>query len=151
MKFNMDVDSTQKHSVKNQLYATFASKVFEYSLGLRRFSRCYFVTVFLLNIAYGVMTGWSSPSIIILTSDQSPLPSGRMTMDEASWAAALGPAAGIFACFFFGYTTKHFGRKRTILFYTVPMIVCIVIFAKNEHSVCRNIFLEIHRWTFFYL
>lgn len=52
-------------------------------------------------------------------------------MHEASWAAALGPAAGFFASFIFGYTTKHFGRKKPILFYTVPMIVsmmyCIVI------------------------
>lgn len=33
----------------------------------------------LYGIQYGIFVGWSSPNIVLLTSDQSPLPSGKIT------------------------------------------------------------------------
>lgn len=32
-----------------------------------------------MGLSYGIMTGISSPMIVLLTSDKSPLPCGRIT------------------------------------------------------------------------
>lgn len=38
---------------------------------------------------YGITIGWSSPAIFLLTSIHSPLPTGPITMEEASWITSL--------------------------------------------------------------
>lgn len=45
----------------------------------------------------------------------------------------LGAAAGIFASFTFGYIAANFGRKKPILFCTVPMIGSwvLILLAQN--------------------
>lgn len=40
-------------------------------------------------ISYGVACGWSSPSLLILVSDETPLPTGKISMEVASWVASL--------------------------------------------------------------
>lgn len=39
--------------------------------------------------------GWSSPAIVLLTSDESPLPSGKISMVEGSWIASLTNLGGL--------------------------------------------------------
>lgn len=65
----------------------------------------------------------TSPSLMILKSDESPLPTGKITMDEASWVASLINAGGAFGTFFFGVVTNKFGRKNPLIAITIPTIV----------------------------
>lgn len=79
----------------------------------------------LLSVGFGLLEGWSSPNIIILTSDKSPLASGKITMEEASWAVSLLSIGALFGNFFFGYITNLFGRKIPCIIITIPLIVSI--------------------------
>lgn len=66
--------------------------------------------------------GWPSPSIFLLESDETPLPSGKITVEEASWIASLLSIGCLFGNVF-GYITNKFGRKVTLIFISIPTIV----------------------------
>lgn len=74
-------------------------------------------------MGYGVTCGWTSPLIPVLTSDESPLPSGKITMEQASWIASLSCAGGLIGNIFFGVVTNSFGRKFPLIFLAIPTIV----------------------------
>lgn len=69
--------------------------------------------------------GWSSPATILLISDDSPLPGGKITKDEMSLAVMLLPMGGAIGSFIYAYITNHFGRKTLLLFNAIPVIVRI--------------------------
>lgn len=46
------------------------------------FLHYYVCTVSLQSICFGIACGWSSPNIPLLKSDETPLSSGKITMDE---------------------------------------------------------------------
>lgn len=61
--------------------------------------RQYFAVIVmdLLSFSYGASCGWTSASIPILKSDETPFESGPITTNEASWIASgicLGGFAG---------------------------------------------------------
>lgn len=77
----------------------------------------------LLFFGYGITCGWTSPSLMILKSDESPLPTGKITMEEASWVASLVNAGGALGTLFFGPITNKFGRKNPLIAVAIPTIV----------------------------
>lgn len=81
-------------------------------------------------INYGITCGWSSPSIDLLTSDKSPLPSGKITMEEASWIASALAIGALPGNVVFGFLIKKFGRKWPL---TASSILTIV---KPKH--CKS-------------
>lgn len=82
-------------------------------------------SVTLLTFGYGMSTGWSSPSIHLLTSIESPLPTGPISIEEASWIASVNSIGGLIGNFFFGFITCQFGRKIPLILMAVPTIVNI--------------------------
>lgn len=89
----------------------------------------------LLPAGYGVVCGWSSPNIILLTSDESPLPTGKIEMDQASWIASLICIGGLIGNLCFGYITANFGRKQPLMFIAIPCIISwlLIWFAQNVY------------------
>lgn len=83
--------------------------------------------VSLLSATFGYACGWASPSINLLTSDESPLPSGRITMEEASWISSSLSIGGLFGNIFYGFITNAFGRKSPLILIAIPTIVSIPI------------------------
>lgn len=77
----------------------------------------------LLMVTHGICGGWMSPTIELLTSDKSPLESGKITMEEASWVASIICIGGLIGNILFGIMTNHFGRKVPLLFTAIPSIV----------------------------
>lgn len=71
----------------------------------------------------GIAGGWSSPNIILLMSDETPLPSGKITMHEASNVVSYVYVGGIAGNIVFGYITNRFGRKWPLIIITIPIIV----------------------------
>lgn len=64
---------------------------------------------------------------VLLTSDDTPLPSGKMTMDEVSWVVSLLSVGAIFSNVVFGFVANHFGRKISLFLIGIPMIVSWII------------------------
>lgn len=77
----------------------------------------------LLTLSYGITAGWSGPNIAILMSDETPLPSGKITMRQASWIASITCVGGTIGSLMFGYITNKLGRKIPLMFLAVPTIV----------------------------
>lgn len=77
----------------------------------------------MLSVCHGIAAGWASPNLLLLLSDKTPLPTGKISMDDASWIAALMCVGGFFGNIFFGFITNHFGRKGPLLVLTMPAIV----------------------------
>lgn len=100
-------------------------------------------SVNLLTLSYGISCGWPSPNIFLLRSEASPLASGKITIEEASWIASLLCVGGVFGNFFFTYVTSKFGRKKPLLAIASPAIVSLLILSVEY----TNIFV-IHNITF---
>ncbi|XP_031634634.1 facilitated trehalose transporter Tret1-like [Contarinia nasturtii] len=89
----------------------------------------------LITIGFGVTNGWASPSLLLLKSDDSPLPSGKVTVEECSWIASLMCLGALVGNSFFGTISSKFGRKIGMLSLTLPTIIAwtLVIFAQNVY------------------
>lgn len=96
------------------------SLVFEYFL-----NQFYWIThkktVSLMGGTYGLMTGLSSPLIVLLQSDHSPLPSGRISDNDASWITSLKALGALIGFAFFGMVASRFGRKWPFIVLTIPL------------------------------
>lgn len=79
----------------------------------------------LATIGFGIFEGWSSPMVLLLTSDQTPLPSGKLNMEEASWVAALQAVGCLFGNILFGYIINKFGRRLPLILIVFPLVVCV--------------------------
>lgn len=77
----------------------------------------------LYGIQYGIFVGWTSPAVFLLTSDQSPLPTGKITTDEAGWTASIHSLGFLMSCPLFGYVGNRFGRKWPLIMLSVPISV----------------------------
>lgn len=85
-----------------------------------------------------MMTGWSSPSIHLLTSKDSPLPTGTLTEDEASWTASL-KSLGIVLCgSIAGLVANKFGRKWPMFLLIIPSIVRYIQLLPTLHILYKN-------------
>lgn len=74
-------------------------------------------------LGFGAACGWPSPGNLLLMSDESPLPTGRITIDEASWISSLLCVGGLSGNLIYGWVTERFGRKYPLLFLAIPQIV----------------------------
>lgn len=81
-----NVEVFKKSSVKRQWIAT--------------------ITMDLLAFSYGATCGWSSASIPILKSDDTPLDSGPISTDDASWIASGICIGGLAGNFFIGWASS---------------------------------------------
>lgn len=77
----------------------------------------------LLGIGYGLTCGWPSPTILLLTSDDSPLPTGKTTLEEASWIVSIKAIGNLLGGATFGFIAKKFGRKWPLIFLSIILIV----------------------------
>lgn len=94
---------------------------------------------------YGITCGWTSSSLMILTSDESPLPTGKVNLEEASWIASLVNLGGSIGTLFFGVITNKFGRKKPLIVITVPTIVShIIVFAPELLSNFQKLHAVFH-------
>jgi len=57
----------------------------------------------LLGFSFGAFCGWPSAAILILKAEDSPLPSGPITDQEASWIASTMCLGGLAGTLFFGW------------------------------------------------
>lgn len=71
----------------------------------------------------GAAFGWSSPSLPILLSSETPLASGPLTLNQASWVASVISLGSMLAIVTYGWLIEKYGRKFSSLTIAVPLIV----------------------------
>lgn len=81
------------------------------------------IAVNLITLGYGAVCGWPSAATLDLMSDESPLPTGKITLDEASWITAMICPGGFLGNFLFGWITERYGRKIPLFLAVIPQIV----------------------------
>lgn len=86
----------------------------------------------LLSISYGITLGWPSPVLLLITSDESPLPSGKVTLESASWVASLLGIGALIGNLVFGFVINKFGRKLPLQLLAIPTFVRNFLFNSFE-------------------
>lgn len=82
----------------------------------------------------------------VLESDETPLPSGKLTLDETSWIASNVCFGGLIGNLLFGFTMNIYGRKKSLLFMTLPSIVIIDRMSVQKFRFLHylyNVFLQV--------
>lgn len=93
-------------------------------MSMNKFSKSFSLHIVnLFIVAFGILEGWSSPMNVLLMRDESPLPSGKISMEEATWITSLLQVGALICNFVFGYISNNFGRKIPLLVISIPMIV----------------------------
>ncbi|XP_039437009.1 solute carrier family 2, facilitated glucose transporter member 8-like isoform X2 [Culex pipiens pallens] len=89
----------------------------------------------LLSLSYGFVCGWTSPSIPVLQSAETPLPSGPITTDQGSWIGAAMCVGGFLGNAVSGWMADRYGRKLTACLAAIPQIISwiMVIIATNPY------------------
>lgn len=91
--------------------------------------------VSLMGFLNGITNGWSSPALFLFTSNQSPLSSGRITVDEAAWVSSLTAVGMMISSMFVGRLASKYGRKWPLVLLTLPSIFswALIYSAKNVY------------------
>lgn len=77
----------------------------------------------MMGFNFGLMNGWPSPAIFLLTSHKSPLAAGPISIAQASWITSLKSIGMVLGCTIVGTLTKKFGRKWPLILSNIPSIV----------------------------
>lgn len=92
----------------------------------------------LLTLSFGFACGWASPNNFLLKSDDSPLPSGKITTEESSWITSLMCVGALIGNYVFTFATSKFGRKKPLISLAIPSIVSILPWSIRWHSNISN-------------
>uniref|UniRef100_A0A182W7L4 Major facilitator superfamily (MFS) profile domain-containing protein n=1 Tax=Anopheles minimus TaxID=112268 RepID=A0A182W7L4_9DIPT len=79
--------------------------------------------IHIITASYGVTVGWPAPIIPLLRSPDTPLPSGPVTVEEASWIGATLCIGGTIGTILFAFVHTYFGKKVALLLIPVPHII----------------------------
>lgn len=81
----------------------------------------------LCTIGYGLSVGWMASAFLVYDSDNCPLPSGRVPIEEIAWAASILGIGGLLGTVAVGWIADRVGRKNSLLAMAVPQIVSTVL------------------------
>lgn len=83
--------------------------------------------VHLVTVGYGVTVGWTAPIIPLLRSEDTPLPAGPITVEQASWIGSSLCIGGMTGTVLFALIHTYFGKKIGLLLLAVPHLVSHVL------------------------
>ncbi|PSN46549.1 hypothetical protein C0J52_19711, partial [Blattella germanica] len=87
---------------------------------------CVFANI--ITLAYGTFTGWSSPAIVALQSENPPVGDQPIDNDQAMWIGSLLFLGYLCGSPLYSYIAEKFGRKPACLLLAVPALInCILI------------------------
>lgn len=88
-------------------------------------------------LSIGLHYGWPSAALPILVSGKY---SFTLTNDEASWLVAVIPMTSLIGDVLAAYTINKFGRKKLILFSSIPMTISWILIAVADSK--TNLFVS---------
>lgn len=77
-------------------------------------------------LGYAISIGWMANVFILYDSDASPLPSGRVQLNELAWIGSILGVGGIIGTIAIGWLTDRVGRKHSLMAMAVPQIVMTI-------------------------
>lgn len=77
----------------------------------------------IIVFGFGCNIGWFSPSLPILVSNESPLPSGPLNLSEIGWIGAFPALGAIFGVLVYGLLATKIGYRNSILQTVIPITV----------------------------
>lgn len=80
-----------------------------------------------MTFGVGCTAGWPSAALLILQSDTTPLPSGPLTIYEASWIYSLPTIGAVIGNFLYGWICSKYGRKIPLLSTSIPAAVRVLV------------------------
>uniref|UniRef100_U5EHE2 Putative phagocytosis n=1 Tax=Corethrella appendiculata TaxID=1370023 RepID=U5EHE2_9DIPT len=91
------------------------------------------IVVNLLALSFGLIIGWTSPSMSTLLSDETPIVSGPLTIDQISWIGSLTHVGVMIGDIMAGVLLLKVGKKLIILLFIMPHVVfCLSIYFATE-------------------
>lgn len=84
----------------------------------------------MLTFAHGVATGWISPTLLKLQSDDSPT-NFVVTVEEVSWIGSLFGLGSLCGNILFGLLLNRIGRKWCMYLIALPYLVSLIYNSKN--------------------
>ncbi|XP_055304278.1 facilitated trehalose transporter Tret1-like, partial [Sitodiplosis mosellana] len=76
----------------------------------------------LVLVGHGSISGWFSPALDILLSEDTPLVDGEISNEEVSWLGSISSLGSIVGTVIFGLLTWNIGCKRAMIFLALPSI-----------------------------
>lgn len=83
--------------------------------------------------SHGMVSGWPTTAMPILTSDETPLESGPLPVEEISWIGSINSIGGIIGTLAFGYIVSLMGSKHAISLLTIPEIAFWLLIYFGNH------------------
>ncbi|XP_055317544.1 facilitated trehalose transporter Tret1-like [Sitodiplosis mosellana] len=101
------------------------------------------ICVNLCTIGYGLSVGWYASAFLLYDSDDCPLPSGRVDMDEIAWIGSILGIGGLIGTVAVGWIADRIGRKNSLLAMAVPQIISylLIVYAQNVYYLYASRFL----------
>lgn len=87
-----------------------------------------FFAVYIGSIFSGFSFGWLSPVINVLSSTNTPLSSGPITVVERAWIGGLLHATAVIGSLIYGVLVPYTGVKKALNFTILPGVVSSLIF-----------------------
>lgn len=78
-----------------------------------------------MSLNYGASCSWGSLSYEELQNNSLLLPTGKLSLNEASLMVTLPNLGGLIGNFVFIYIGERYGHKKTILWLGAPQIVSL--------------------------
>lgn len=95
----------------------------------------YTFIVNIIALSHGICIGWLSPVLPLLQSDESPLRTGPLTVDQTAVIGLLYCVGALIGTFVFIYISHRYGSKFALNLLAYPQIGfwLIVIFGDSYH------------------
>ncbi|XP_058819309.1 facilitated trehalose transporter Tret1-like [Topomyia yanbarensis] len=74
----------------------------------------------IINFAHGAALGWVSPFLPLLQSEESPLDTGPVTVEQGSWIGSILCLGGLAGAIIYGYLSEKLGVKKCISYLIIP-------------------------------
>ncbi|XP_031631805.1 facilitated trehalose transporter Tret1-like isoform X2 [Contarinia nasturtii] len=96
-----------------------------------------YIAANLIFLNHGSVLGWNSPAMPQLSSENTPLSSGRLTNEQISWIGSISNIGALCGAFSFGYITSFLGCKRAMIFLAIPSIIfwTLIFFGRTYYHI----------------
>uniref|UniRef100_A0A182LZC2 Major facilitator superfamily (MFS) profile domain-containing protein n=1 Tax=Anopheles culicifacies TaxID=139723 RepID=A0A182LZC2_9DIPT len=87
----------------------------------------------LATLIYGLSIGWLSPNLVLMSSDETPLETGKISSEEAGTVGSIGTIGCMLAPLVCGWVAEIAGRKSALMLIGVTQLIswAVMPFATN--------------------